>query len=42
MMNFDANSMNLSYAALAALAYNNIYILYDMRLSLPSKNHSTK
>lgn len=33
MMNFDANSMNLSYAALAALAYNNIYIYYTIRVS---------
>lgn len=32
-MNFDANSMNLSYAALAALAYNNIYIYYTIRVS---------
>ena len=34
MMNFDANSMNLSYAALAALAYNiYIYIYYMIRVS---------
>ena len=36
MMNFDANSMNLSYAALAALAYIiyiYIYIYYTIRVS---------